>query len=402
MAIVALEALTFGLNRLAQAAKKHNEPLYLLTGNKDIYRYELDHDTSNLIKVIEIDTFNKDEVRQTLKNIDNLKAILNLTDTWSMMAIELSQEFNLPHQDINAVKISRNKHQMRDHLYQHGLSKSQCMVIDITNPMIDDLTICYPAIIKDASGTGSMNVWIAYHHNDLQNIMSLAPQAKLKSTYLTVEPFFHGALYSAETITWNNQTKVYAITNRIMSGEPYFKEEAMSTPATIDQQLEKQIKTHITKSLSTIGYTEGMAHIEFVMTNTGIEIIEINPRVGGGQITESLCQAFDYNILESYIEIALNKKPTLLDKALTPSTYVGTALVYANQTGVFDKVNGLERFAYHQSKPVFYPTAQTGKPITSLSDQTSCVGIVMAYGDNSEQALLNVLAAKNNLTIQVK
>lgn len=402
MAIVALEALTFGLNRLAQAAKQHNEPLYLLTGNKEVYRYELDNDKDNLIKVIEIDTFNKDEVRQTLKSIDDLKAILNLTDTWSMMALELSQEFNLPHQNINAVKITRNKHQMRDHLYQHGLSKSQCVVIDIKNPIIDELNISYPAIIKDASGTGSMNVWIAYHHNDLNNIVNLASQAKLKNTYLTVEPFFHGAIYSAETLTWNNQTKIYAITNRIMSSEPYFKEEAMSTPATLHPKLENEIKIHITKSLSAIGYTEGMAHIEFVITNAGIEIIEINPRVGGGQITESLCQAFDYNILESYIEIALNKKPTLLNKELTPSIYVGTALVYANQTGSFDKVNGLERFSFHCSKPRFYPTAQVGKAITSLSDQTSCVGIVMAYGDNSEQALLNVLAAKNNLTVKLK
>lgn len=76
------------------------------------------------------------------------------------------------------------------------------------------------------------------------------------------------------------------------------------------------LETWIRKVLSSIGYQRGFAHTEFMITGDGFEVIEINPRLGGVQIGEALCRSFGINIYESWVEMALNKRPELMDMHL--------------------------------------------------------------------------------------
>jgi ABC-type multidrug transport system ATPase subunit len=47
---------------------------------------------------------------------------------------------------------------------------------------------------------------------------------------LIAEPYFEGTLYSAETITWQGQTRLPAVLSRVPSPEPARREEASSFP----------------------------------------------------------------------------------------------------------------------------------------------------------------------------
>ncbi len=56
------------------------------------------------------------------------------------------------------------------------------------------------------------------------------------------------------------------------------------------------LETWIRKVLSSIGYQQGFAHTEFMITGDGFEV---NPRRGGVQIGETLCRSFGINIYEA-------------------------------------------------------------------------------------------------------
>ncbi|MDC9594777.1 ATP-grasp domain-containing protein [Xenorhabdus sp. IM139775] len=403
MNIIALEALTFGLGRLADAAKKNGCTLTLLTRDKTVYDYELSRPDTGAIKVIEVDTFCDDAVTQAIRKEKEVAAILSMTDTWSLHCLTINERLGLPDHNPDVIRLIRDKYRLRNHLYNAGLSAGKSKLVDPRRfdraTVVKDIN--YPCIVKDTAGTGSQNVWIAYGEETLIQILDKASSAVLRGQ-ITVEPFFSGTLYSLETLSWQGETRVIALTSRIMSPEPFFREEAFSSPVMLDVSQSTALQQWITTVFNSLDYGNGFAHTEFMFTENGFEVIEINPRLGGVQIGEALCQSLGMNIYESWIEMALNKRPALIDAPLPMLKGIGQIIVYASEAGEFSHIEGLERLTTHPGNPVFYPTAYPGKRINTIDDQRSSVGILFAEGHSSETALLNVYAARNKLRVVMK
>ncbi|USP02124.1 hypothetical protein [Bartonella taylorii] len=81
MSFVLVEALTFGLARFVKAAETLNVQLHLLTYNKKLYFYELNHIKSEHLTVIELDRFNHAKIITYRQNLKKFGEIINLTDT---------------------------------------------------------------------------------------------------------------------------------------------------------------------------------------------------------------------------------------------------------------------------------------------------------------------------------
>ncbi|MWL43994.1 ATP-grasp domain-containing protein [Escherichia coli] len=403
MNIIALEALTFGLGHLSSAARKNGCRLTLLTRDKSLYDYELSQQETGDVTVIELDTFNNENVVAALQHEPDIAGILSTTDTWSFHCLEISKKLGLPHHDPYVIGLVRDKYRLRNHLYNEGLSSCTSKLVNPRDYEREVVTadVKYPCIVKDTAGTGSQYVWIAYNENDLLTVLDHASTQPLRGL-LTIEPFFSGTLYSLETLSWEGETRLIAITSRVISPEPLFREEAFSSPVHFPDALMDSLETWIRKVLSSIGYQRGFAHTEFMITDDGFEVIEINPRLGGVQIGEALCRSFGINIYESWVEMALNKRPELMDMHLRDKKGIGQLIVYAEQSGIFSHIEGLDRLVNHPGAPVFYPTAVKGKRIDTIDDQRASIGILLAEGDSSEIALLNAYAARNKLKVVMK
>ena len=400
MNIIALEALTFGLGHLVSAARKHNCHITLLTRDRSVYTHELSQLGSEAIKVVEVDTFNNEDVVAAIRREGEVAGILSTTDTWSFHCLEVSEKLGLRRQDPYVIGLVRDKYRLRNRLHQEGLSSCASKLVnprDYDSGVITD-GVKYPCIVKDTAGTGSQYVWIAYDEIDLLTILDHAATQNLRGL-LTIEPFFSGTLYSLETLSWEGETRLIAVTSRVISPEPLFREEAFSSPVHFIDEQKALVEAWIQKVLTCIGYRNGFAHTEFMITDNGFEVIEINPRLGGVQIGEALCRSFGINVYEAWIEMALNKRPSLMEMPLKEGKGIGQIIIYAGEEGIFSHVEGLERLEKHPGKPVFYPTAFKGKQIETVEDQRASIGILLAEGESSETALLNVYAARNKLRV---
>ncbi|WNN45470.1 ATP-grasp domain-containing protein [Winslowiella toletana] len=394
MNFVLVEALTFGLGKLVKAAEELDATLHLLTYNRNIYFYELEKIKTNRLVLVEIDTFKNDNVIEYCRKLEGFSGIINLTDTWTLSVQEISSILGITGQNPKSTSICRNKALLRKILKENDLTSGVYTDVDLSSDTVSE-DFVFPVIIKDPTGTGSKNVWFAEDKIKANNII-LAEKKNKNLKRLLVETYFCGTLYSVETISFRGETRVIAVSSRVLSDMPLFMEKAISLPINAESSELKGVEEWIVNVLTAISYTDGFAHTEFIVTANGFEVVEVNPRLGGVQIGEALCQAYNYNVYKAFIEMAMGVRPELFDIELIPETYTGQVFIYASEPGRFQKINDT---LINKDRTKIYPCALPGKEIISVTDQSACVAILLTTAENSEMALLNALSEANKALV---
>ncbi|GAA3045375.1 ATP-grasp domain-containing protein [Actinokineospora globicatena] len=387
MTVVLLEALTFGLGRLAEAAHEAGHGLVLLTGDRSIYRHELSGVDSSRGWVVDVDTTDVRACEAALLKVPDLAGLISSTDTWAIPGAELAALLGLPGPSVDAVRVLRDKGLVRERLHERGLSRGGLVAHDE-----------FPLVLKDSAGTSSRGVWLVRGPEELAAALAEAAVTPLRGR-LVAEPYFEGPLYSAETITWEGRTRLLGVLSRQLSPEPVRREEAAAFPVAFPEAELAELADWIGRVLEAAGHDRGFAHTEFILTADGPEVVEINPRIGGALVGESLCRALGVNVYRDMVAMALGEEPALLSSARR-EVHRATAfvLLYPSTPGTLTGWSGLERLPALPGSPEWYPTAVPGQAVDHLADQRSCTGIVLAEAPTAELALHRALSAAGGIT----
>lgn len=397
MTVAALEALTFGLGRLAAAADRAGERLCLLTGDRDVYRHELSLLGPGSLDIVDVDTHDEAACAAVLKGLPELRGLISSTDTWAVTGADLATRFGLPGPDPQAVRTLRDKRRVRVLLHEQGLSRGTAVDVPAGPAGTAAVRACgLPAVLKDTAGTSSRGVWPVHDETELAAALTAAAGAPLRGRLLA-EPFLAGPVYSAETLTWAGRTRLLGVCSRQMSPLPEVREEASALPVALPAADADEIGDWAGRVLAAAGHGHGFAHVEFVYTTSGPELVEINARIGGAMVGEALCRCLGMNVYEAMIDVALGRPPALLDATVGGGPAVGFALVHARQPGVLERVDGVADLAAYPGGPEWYPTMPPGTHVEHLRDQRACTGILLAEGVTAELALHRVLAAAGSL-----
>ncbi|MFD7749650.1 ATP-grasp domain-containing protein [Streptomyces sp. NPDC059698] len=399
MSVVCLESLTFGLGHLVRAADTLGERLVLLTRDPAYYAHELERLQPDALDIVEIDTFDVEQVADLLHRSPGLRGLVSSTDTWTLAGAELSERLGLPGLDPAVLRLTRDKAVVRNRLHDAGLTRGRAM--DVTEHGAKEVLIKevgLPAIVKDTAGTGSQNVWLVRDEPELVAALNQATGRELRGR-LFAEPYFTGPVYSAETLTWAGRTRLLGVSSRLMSPEPYFREEITAFPVAFAEARRAFLERWLDEVLAAIGYTDRFAHVEFVLTTGGPEIVEINPRIGGALVGEGMCRALGVNVYEAMIETALGRRPRLMDADLPGGPAVAFVLGYPAAPGVFTGVAGLDRLADMPGSPTWYPVRSVGDAIEHLADSRGYAGIVYAEAETAELATHHAVAAANAVRV---
>ncbi|WP_326770472.1 ATP-grasp domain-containing protein (plasmid) [Streptomyces sp. NBC_01591] len=399
--LIALEWLQFGLGRLVAAAEKEGLTVHLLTENRREYAHELARLDSPHLVVHDVDTHDVRQVVAVAREIGDLTGLLSTTDTWSLVALAAREQLGLPGQPPEGVRLVRDKARLRRRLYEYGLSRSAGSTV--TNADDASTLACrvgLPLIVKDSSGTSSEHVWLARTMDELVGVLAEMRTRTLRGTP-TAEPYFLGPLYSVETITWEGQTRVIGLNSRIMSAPPAFREEALSFPVRLPDGPADELAQWIERVLKAVEYEEGFAHTEFILGDDGFEVVEINPRLGGALVGEAISRAMDINLYESFVDLALRRRPALLDTSPTPRRGVSHVLLYPPHPGVYLGCEGLEALRGHPGEPALHSSLPPGTDVRTVTNQDGCVAMVLATGATSETALQNALSAAGEVRIRM-
>ncbi|MFC8639870.1 ATP-grasp domain-containing protein [[Kitasatospora] papulosa] len=401
MTVVCLESLTFGLGHLVRAADVLGERLLLLTRDPAYYAYELERLPADALDVVVTDTFDVEQVAGLLRLTPGLRGLISSTDTWTLTGAALCSRLDLPCLDPAVLRLTRDKAAVRNRLHESGLTRGRAAEgagpdSEARGSLLKEVGL--PAVLKDTAGTGSQNVWLVRDEGELDAALAEASGRDLKGR-LFAETYFSGPLYSAETLTWAGRTRLLGVSSRLMSPEPHFREEITAFPVAFPETQRASLERWLDQVLAAIDYTDRFAHVEFVLTSTGPEVVEVNPRIGGALVGEGLCRALGVNVYEAMIEAALGRRPRLMDADLPGGPAVAFVLGYPTAPGAFTGVTGLDRLAAMPGTPAWYPVKQVGDRVEHLGDSRGYAGIVYAEAETAELATHRAVAAANSLRV---
>ncbi|GII83464.1 argininosuccinate lyase [Sphaerisporangium siamense] len=400
MTIVLLEALTFGLARLRDAAAEAGHRLCLLTGNRSAYSYELGRLRPEDLDVVDVDTTDVRACAAVLERIPDLAGLVNSTDTWMLPGAELAGRFGLATLGLDVARVLRDKAEVRTLLHRAGLSRAGATRVKATPEAVIEAVsaIGYPVIVKDSAGTSSRAVWLIRDDDERDRAAREVTEATLMGAHLVTEPYFPGPVYSAETVGWQGRTRLLGVGVHIHTPEPVRREEAVAFPVTFPKGESDRLETWIGEVLDAVGFSSGVAHTEFAQTPDGPEVVEINGRIAGAVIGEMMCRSLRVNVYAAVIDAALGRRPRLLDAPLTSGRGYGMTFLHPPASGRLAGWRGTERLPLFPGSPEFFPTAQAGDRIVHLADQRGCTALVMAGGATAELGLYNSLAAAGTVT----
>ncbi|MEV5918551.1 ATP-grasp domain-containing protein [Streptomyces pseudogriseolus] len=401
MTVACLESLTFGLGHLVRAADLLDERLLLLTRDPAYYAYELDRLPADALDVVVTDTFDVERTTDLLQRTPGLRGLISSTDTWTLTGADLTERLGLPGLDPAVLRLTRDKAAVRNRLHDVGLTRGRAAESagpdrEARGLLLKEVGL--PLVLKDTAGTGSQNVWLVRDEGELDAVLAEASGRDLKGR-LFAEPYFSGPVYSAETLTWDGRTRLLGVSSRLMSPEPHFREEITAFPVAFPDPQRTSLERWLDRVLAAIDYTDRFAHVEFVLTADGPEVVEVNPRIGGALVGEGMCRALGANVYEAMIEAALGRRPRLMEADLPGGPAVAFVLGYPAAPGVFSGVTGLDRLTDMPGTPAWYPVKQAGDLIEHLDDSRGYAGIVYAEAETAELATHRAVAAANALRV---
>ena len=110
-----------------------------------------------------------------------------------------------------------------------------------------------------------------------------------------------------------------AVTDNGPTLEPYFNETYAVCPSVLPSNRQKELKDLAISTLKCLGFTEGVFHVECKYTSHGPHLIEVNARMGGGQVHETNLRVWGVDLVEETLFVAagIPCRPFIAESRLT-------------------------------------------------------------------------------------
>lgn len=201
---------------------------------------------------------------------------------------------------------STNKGLMRNRFKEFKVQSPNFIEVDsFMKEILNDFH--FPLIVKPIDRSGSRGVNKVNNEIELKESINIACEESLTGRCI-IEEFISGVEVSVESITWNGQHHIVAVTDKVTTGSPFFVELAHHQPSLLSFELLEKIKSETFKALNSLQIKYGAGHSEFKITDTGeVYIIEVGARMGGDFIGSHLVElSTGYDFVKEIINVALN------------------------------------------------------------------------------------------------
>lgn len=244
--------------------------------------------------------------------------VVTICDYYVDTVAQVAAALGLPQAFSANVAMTRRKDLVREALQRAGLPNPRFAVTTAWDATRDAaLAIGYPLVIKPTDLASSAFVRRIEDETQLREAFDAIDGFKRnfreqpREARWLLEEFMHGEEVSVEAVTFADETTVLGITDKSITGAPYFIEDGHMFPARLDEATRVQVEALVRGALAAVGHDHGISHTEVKLTADGPRIVEINPRPGGNYIAELVEQVTGVDLLRVQIELALGQRPTL-------------------------------------------------------------------------------------------
>jgi argininosuccinate lyase len=250
-------------------------------------------------------------------------------------------------------------------------------------------SVGYPLVVKPSDLASSAFVQLVDNDQQLASVISEIQSFEVnfreqkRDKVCLLEEQLIGPEYSVEAFTYDGETTIIGITDKSLTGFPYFIEDGHMFPANISPELEKEIINYVKDVLEAVNHDHGISHTEVKVTKDGVKLIEINPRPGGNFIAELIGLVTDVDILELHINFALGKAPSISSVSHTGSAAV--KFIVPEQAGLISAIEAPKEYEKEHVHRFMIKDVK-GKEINSSIDNSCYLGHVITKDSAGKMA----------------
>jgi len=267
----------------------------------------------------------------------------------------LCEVLGLPGHSPRAVDKARDKHRTRTEMALAGLPTPKNMVLTSAADLpAAATTVGFPAVLKPISGAASLGVKKVTSEEELHDgyievvteLRGLVVSSgalikgdgggkvgvdanKMMDCSILLEQYLDGSEVDVDIVMSDGEWRYAAVTDNGPTLEPYFNETWAVCPSLLPSDQQRQLKELAISTCKCLGFRDGVLHVECKMTSHGPHLIEVNARMGGGQVHETNFRVWGVDLVEEtlFACVGIPSRPYIPSKGKDPP---GGAVAYCD------------------------------------------------------------------------
>lgn len=344
----------------------------------------------------------EDIFNQALEEIKNLgkdgltgtaDGIATFVELSVPLAARLAEALGLPGLRPAAVDSARNKHATRACLKTAGLPTPRNFLIDDKSKLKEaGTTVGFPAVLKPVSGAASLGVKKVTNSAEMEKcykeivdelstlvvssgaLVQGSPDnaglnAQESGVDLTVlmEQFLDGPEVDVDVVMSEGEYVYACVADNGPTLEPYFNETWACCPSLLPKDQQVALRDLGVQCIKALGFTCGVFHVELKYTSHGPQLIEVNARMGGGQVHECNRLTWGVDLVEETMLVSLGipSRPCVPREPIS-----GTAYCYVNamKSGTVTDISKLEELRKRDNVVWAKPLTRVGAQAVGPAD----------------------------------
>ncbi len=230
------------------------------------------------------------------------------SDLASVTVNYVADHLGLIGNSLECTEVSTNKSQMRKCFAIHHDPSPRSFTVTGLEEINTDL-LDFPVIVKPLDRSGSRGISKVESVEQLKEAIELAISQGFEKKAI-VEDYLEGEEFSVESISWEGEHHLLAVTKKYTTGSPNYIETGHMEPADISDEMKERIKETVFHALNSLGVRYGASHSEIMINGDYIGIVEIGARMGGDLIGSDLVElSTGFDFVKAVIEIAVGIRP---------------------------------------------------------------------------------------------
>jgi biotin carboxylase len=335
--------------------------------------------------------------------VGELEGVVTTSEFYLEVVAQLAEAFHLPGNSPVAIRNCRNKALTRQTLQAAGVHQPKFAICRTEAELAAAVeAVGLPCVVKPADDTGSFGVLccatFAQAATHAVRILSQHTNIRGQRTAGTVlvEEYVNAPEFSVEMFTWDGRTTCVGITQKSLTGLPYFVESRHIFPALLAPEAEREIRHTVFRALEAVGITLGATHTEVKLTPQGCAIVEINARLAGGMIPELVWHATGIDLLKQQIKSAGGVAP---DLSVLRQHYGGIQFIVADAEGELQEIQGLEAARAVPGVEQVVVTAQVPARVRPPQSAYDRLGFIIASGVSHAKTAASLARAAGEIRL---
>lgn len=325
-----------------------------------------------------------EEITRLMEQGKHICACVSLIDPYVSYAARISKFFELAETSIDSLILMENKIAIREKLKNFPITPFYTIFRsdDSLEKFEKEYKSLFPFIIKPPISNGSKDVLLVETIEKFAYALTLLKKNHPNNPLL-IEEFLQGRQYLIEILVYNNDIKFLGLVEQEILYNGRFIVTDYRFPGKVEMDEYRSLRACISKIIEEIGLENGSCHMEMKLVSGEWKLIEINPRMAGGEMNRIIEEGTGINLLEQILKIYLGEEPILLEKK---KKHVYAKYLTIGSRGKLLKISGKEQALMHEGVRHVHIKPLEGRIITSPYSMGNRYACVIAVSETAEQA----------------